>query len=398
METISANITGAVEIVPTRILVIDDEQGMRDLLTRELASLGYYTESAADGVEALERVENQPFHIVLCDMSMPKLSGLEVLEQLKKKHPDVDVVMMTGYATISTAIDAMKKGAYDFIEKPFQLERIFGVIQNIQEKQKMKSVIQELREAKKKIEEMQGELIQSEKLAGIGQLAAGVAHELNNPLSGVLGFTQLLLADKTLTPPQREDMETIHAQAQRCRVIIQNLLQFSRRQEPKKERVDMAAIVRSVIQLVKYEFSTAGIDIVEKMPPALPLIFGDAHQLQQVLLNLLTNARQALEGVPEARLIIEAEQNNERVILRVMDNGCGIPLENLNKIFDPFFTTKPVGKGTGLGLSICYGIVQQHEGTLRAESIGLQQGATLILELPIQEHKNIKTPALLKAA
>ncbi len=229
------------------------------------------------------------------------------------------------------------------------------------------------------------QLIQSEKLAGIGQLAAGVAHELNNPLSGVMGFAQLLLDDPALTPQQRKDVETICGQSQRCRVIIQNLLQFSRRKEPLSEPVDLAPLIKATVDLVNYDFSTSGIELLQHVPTSLPMVFADPNQLQQVFLNLITNARQAFEGRKQGKLTIEGEEQKGRVLLHFIDDGPGIPAAILGKIFDPFFTTKPPGKGTGLGLSICYGIVQQHHGDLRVKS---QPGAgtTFTLELPIFEN------------
>jgi two-component system NtrC family sensor kinase len=215
-------------------------------------------------------------------------------------------------------------------------------------------------------------------------LAAGVAHEINNPLSGVMGFAQLLLDDPQLTPQQRSDVETICTQAQRCRVIVQNLLQFSRRKDPINEPMDMAPLVKSTVDLVKYDFSTSGIAIDVNIPMDLPVVLGDSNQLQQVFLNLMTNARQAIAERKNGRLSIAGKEQNGKITLRFSDNGPGIEEAILGKIFDPFFTTKPVGKGTGLGLSICYGIIKQHHGDLRVESIP-GEGATFILELPIYE-------------
>ena len=216
---------------PAKILVIDDEPGIRDLLTRELIAEGYWAQSACDGLDALEKMKTEKYQVALCDLNMPKLGGLAALEEIRKRDPDVEVIMMTGYATVETAVEAMQKGAYDFVQKPFNLSEVMALVQKSIEKSDLKSVVHQLRAAKKKLEETQMQLVQSEKLAGIGQLAAGVAHELNNPLSGVMGFAQLLLDDPTLSVQQRKDIETICAQSQRCRVIIQNLLQFSRRKD-----------------------------------------------------------------------------------------------------------------------------------------------------------------------
>lgn len=367
-----------------RILVIDDEPGIRDLFTLELSAQGYEVVTAGDGDEAIQKIEPGQFQVALCDMNMPRMGGLETLEEIHKKDPDIEVIVMTGYATVDTAVNAMKKGAYDFVQKPFNLPEVLALISKSLEKSELRRTILELRETKKKLEETQMQLIQAEKLAGIGLLAAGVAHELNNPLSGILGFSQLLLEEDKLTTQQREDIQTILTQSQRCKVIIQNLLQFSRRKEPKMEPVDPLTLVRTTLDLVKYEYSTAGVEILQRVPATCPMVFGDPNQLQQVLLNLLTNSKQAMENRGKGKLEIEVTTDEDDVVLRVRDNGHGIPKEIQGKIFDPFFTTKPVGKGTGLGLSICYGILQHHHGDIQVESTE-GTGTTFTIRLPVYE-------------
>jgi two-component system NtrC family sensor kinase len=242
--------------------------------------------------------------------------------------------------------------------------------------------VQELELSNKKLETTQRKLIQSDKLAAIGQLAAGVAHELNNPLTGIMGFSQILLQNDTFTHEQRDDLECIQKESKRCRDIIQNLLHFSRRKEPKKELLDILPLLDSVVQLVNYEYSTSGIDIIRELPSHCPKIWGDSSQLQQVLVNIITNAQHAMKGKAHPQLCVKVATHERYVRLEFKDNGSGIPSENLGKIFDPFFTTKPVGEGTGLGLSISYGIIQEHQGRIWAESSeGI--GTTMFIEFPI---------------
>jgi signal transduction histidine kinase len=367
-----------------RILVIDDEPGIRELLNQELQVEGYEVETAPNGEDGLLKMQSGKFQVVLCDLNMPKLGGLEALEAIRKRDPDIEVIVMTGFATVETAVTAMKKGAYDFVQKPFRLDEILALVQKSLEKSELRRTILELRETKMKLEQTQAQLIQSEKLAGVGQLAGGIAHELNNPLSGVLGFAQLLLEEPTLTPQQRQDIETISAQTQRCRTIIQNLLQFSRRTVPKNEPLDLSPLLQTVLNLVEYDFTSSGVEICREIPASLPWVFGDRGQLQQVFLNLVNNARQALDGKSQGRLTIRLGQRAGHVFVHFEDNGPGMPPEVRDKVFDPFFTTQPPGKGTGLGLSICYGIIQGHHGSLRVESEG-GCGARFIVELPIYE-------------
>jgi two-component system, NtrC family, sensor kinase len=366
------------------ILVIDDEPGIRELLSQELDTEGYKVETASDGEEGVKKIRPGEFQVVLCDLNMPKLGGLQALENIRKQDPDIEVIVMTGFATVETAVAAMKKGAYDFIQKPFRLDELFSLVEKSLEKSELRRTVLELQATKRKLEQMQAQLIQSEKLAGVGQLAAGIAHELNNPLSGVMGFAQLLLEEPGFTPQQRQDLETINTLTQRCRTIIQNLLQFSRRTAPKSEPLNLSPLLQTVLNLVEYDFSSSGVTIERDIPASLPFVFGDPSQLQQVFLNLVTNARQAMEGRPQSRLRVVAGHANQHVFILFEDNGPGIPEAIRGKVFDPFFTTQPPGKGTGLGLSICYGIVQQHQGSLRVESTP-ENGARFRVEFPIYE-------------
>ena len=320
----------------------------------------------------------------ICDINLPGMNGFQVMETLQKEDPETEVIMITGFGTIERAVEAMKKGAYDFVQKPFQLAELLTLVEKSLEKGHLRNLVKELRQAKRQLEITQQRLIQTEKMASLGKMAAGVAHELNNPLSGVFGFTQLLLQDPTLSEQQRQDLETIEAQTRRCRAIIQGMLQFSRRQETHQKALNLPSLLQSTIQLMTHELTLQGIDVQEKYPLALPIIQADATQLQQVLINLISNARDALEGRPAPRITITAGEKEGWVFVSIQDNGCGISEKMQNKIFDPFFTTKPPGKGTGLGLAICHGIIEAHQGRVHVES-QLHAGTTFTLEFPVQK-------------
>jgi signal transduction histidine kinase len=246
---------------------------------------------------------------------------------------------------------------------------------------RLEGKIHELEEAREKMAEMQSQLVQAEKLAAIGQLASGVAHELNNPLSGIIGLAQVMLEGDGLTGQQKEDLETIHAQSQRCRYIIQNLLAFSRRNKSDREPVDVGVLLNATLRLVQYDFTTSGIKMLVDIKEAMTPVSGNASQLEQVFLNLITNARQSMEDSGGGTLKVNAHQSGGMILVSVSDTGPGIAPDIISRIFDPFFTTKPVGKGTGLGLSISHGIVEQHGGGLSVKSEP-GQGATFTVELP----------------
>jgi two-component system NtrC family sensor kinase len=228
----------------------------------------------------------------------------------------------------------------------------------------------------------QHQLIQSEKLSGIGEFVAGVAHELNNPLTSVMGFAELL-QQSDLPEQQRRYLDVIFKSAKRCQKIVQSLLSFARRHAPERKVVCLNEIVESAVEILQYQMRTSNIEVLTEFDQNLPLTEIDPHQMQQVFLNLINNARQAMEGRQKKgrlRVITECRDDRARVIFQ--DNGPGIPAENLKKIFNPFFTTKEVGKGTGLGLSLCYGIVSEHGGTITPESTE-GEGATFVIEIPV---------------
>ena len=231
---------------------------------------------------------------------------------------------------------------------------------------------------------LQEQLIQSEKMSAIGQLVSGVAHELNNPLAGISAFAQLLLAEKRFPPDQRTAAETIYSEARRASRIVQNLLTFARQHKAEKGPAAMNQVLDDTLELRGYELRVRGIDVRREYDEALPDTMGDAHQLQQVFLNLITNAEQAMERAEgrHHRLTVRTRRAGDAIRIEIEDTGSGVPVNLLERIFNPFFTTKPTGHGTGLGLSISLGIVREHEGRIWAENAA-QGGARFVVELPV---------------
>jgi two-component system NtrC family sensor kinase len=232
---------------------------------------------------------------------------------------------------------------------------------------------------------LRDKLIHAEKMAAVGQLVSGVAHEVNNPLTAILGFTDLLMENPDLPETARKDLRVILQEAQRTKQIVQNLLSFARQMPPERVAVQLNTILRRTIQLRTYDFTSHGVDIVEHLDQELPEVMGDAHQLQQVFLNILNNAHDAVHEAGRApRIEIMSTKAGGAVEVSFRDNGNGIT--HPDKIFDPFFTTKGIGKGTGLGLSICYGIVKEHGGEILCHNNLGGQGATFIVRLPTTAH------------
>lgn len=242
--------------------------------------------------------------------------------------------------------------------------------------------ITERKRAQEREKELQQELNLSSRLASIGQLAAGVAHEINNPLTGVIGFSQLLL-NRDIPEEVRKDVEVINSQAQRVAKIVENLLTFARKRERGQEYVDINNLISEVLELRSYGMKVHNIEARCQLAPDLPQVMGDAGQLQQVFLNIILNAeKEMITAHNKGRMVVKTERTKDTVKVSFADDGPGISRENLDRIFDPFFTTREVGDGAGLGLSICHGIITQHKGRISAES-ELGKGATFVVELPI---------------
>jgi two-component system NtrC family sensor kinase len=213
------------------------------------------------------------------------------------------------------------------------------------------------------------QLLLTSKLASVGELASGVAHELNNPLTGIMGYAELLLNRDGVPDEVRSDLKKIFQQSERTAKIVQNLLSFARRHRPEKVYIDVNEIIENTLELRDYELRVSNIRVVLDLSRSPVLVYADRNQLQQVFLNLIINAEQAIEETrSKGTIYISTAIVGEEVHVVISDNGSGIAHEYLDKIFDPFFTTKEVGRGTGLGLSICHGIILEHEGSISADS------------------------------
>ncbi len=241
--------------------------------------------------------------------------------------------------------------------------------------------ITERKRAEEREKELQQELSASNRLAAVGELAAGVAHEINNPLTGVLGFSERLLR-KSADEEIRQDLERIHNEAHRIAKVMDNLRTFTRRRELEKQYSDINDILHETLELRAYELKTGNIEVVTDLAPSLPEVEVDFHQIQEVFLNIILNAEQTMtEAQGRGKLTIKTGKIKSYVRISFTDDGPGISAEHLDKLFDPFFTTREKQGGTGLGLSVCHGIVAEHGGRLYAKS-SPGKGATFFVELP----------------
>ena len=254
--------------------------------------------------------------------------------------------------------------------------------------------ITESKETEEALRRQQDTLLQAEKLAAMGTLLAGVAHELNNPLSVVLGQSTLLRR-AVGEGPFLPRVDKIVQAAERCARIVSNFLALARQSPAARQPVDLDQTVNEALELFAYGLRVDEIDVTSELDGRLPIVWADPHQLHQLLINLVTNAHQAMRGTPPPRsltLVTSCDDAKERVFLRVADTGPGIPQELVSRVFDPFFTTKPPGQGTGLGLSLCQGIVESHGGRITLETAP-GGGAQFLVELPVGNRPRHEAPA-----
>ncbi len=372
------------KLLPIRLLLVDDEAEFRQPLAKRLAKRGLEADQAANGNECLSILENKAMDVVVLDVKMPGPGGIEVLRRITAKYPRTEVILLTGQASASDGVEGIKSGAFDYLTKPIELEHLFNKI--LQAYEKIQRLDAEEKEAQYR-KQMEQQMIVAERLASLGTLAAGVAHEINNPLAIIresAGWMRQLFAKAELKDfPRHEDisraLDKVEKSVERASRITHQLLGFVGKSEPAVTEVNLMELAEEAIQLISREAQNRDIKIVLQIDPSLAPIWSNPHQIRQVLLNLLTNAMQAVNSA--GTITIDAEDVGESRLITVSDTGPGIARENLAKIFEPFFTTKSPGQGTGLGLFVSRGIVEKLGGRLEvASKIG--QGARFRIRLP----------------
>jgi two-component system NtrC family sensor kinase len=240
-----------------------------------------------------------------------------------------------------------------------------------------------VQERTQELQQVQDQLIRAGKMAALGELAAGVAHEINNPLTGVLTFSSLMLKKVDENHPWKKDLENIVQQTTRCRNIVRGLLDFARQRKPHKKEWNVHTLIDQTLTLIEKQARFQNIKIVKEFKIDIPLLFIDADQILQVFMNIVINAADAMSG-DGGTLTIKTNMKDGIAEVSFTDTGCGMPKEHLSKLFAPFFTTKETGKGTGLGLAISYGIIQSHNGEIEVES-EVGKGSTFRIKLPIEK-------------
>jgi signal transduction histidine kinase len=365
------------------LVIVDDEPVILQVLKAVLEKEPYRLTLAATGAEARDIIRREGVDLLITDKNLPDINGLELLKLAKEVNPDSEVIIVTGYASLETALAAMQLDAFDYVLKP--LTNVFDIQKKVRravEKQGMvlenRSLLghlkvknQELEASLDETRRLQAELIQSEKLAGIGTLAAGIAHEVSSPLFGIMGLAEAILEE------DRPDLVRTYAHdiveyCQTIRSIVQDLSGYSRAARSEYlTTVDLPRVIEDAVRLVERSAGVQGIAIDLDLTPGTSLQ-ARTNEVQQVFVNLVKNAVEALsaqrdQGAP-AHIRVRCGPGAGHTWAEVEDDGPGIPEDARSLVFDPFYTTKQPGKGTGLGLNIVYRIVTKYRGTIQADT------------------------------
>jgi signal transduction histidine kinase len=371
-----------------RILIVDDEPANVLLMQRLLEAAGYrHLKTTTDSRQALGLYRELAPDLVVLDLMMPHLDGLTVLGLLKDEIPAgvyVPVLVLTADATLEAKRKALAAGASDFVTKPFERFEVLLRIRNLLDTRRAYLALEEQnRSLEETVKQRTERLLQSEKVATMGSLLAGVAHELNNPLAVLSGQAQLLFEQGGAPDVVRRALK-INEAADRCVRIVRNFLALARQRAPERSPTSMRQVIAGALELLAYELRSDSVEVVVQVADDIPVLWADPHQLHQVLVNLVNNAHQAMRRQARPKRITVTGRHDAdggRVLVEVADTGPGIPVAIQERIFEPFFTTKVAGEGTGLGLSLCRGIVDEHGGTLTIASAS-EAGTTFRIDLP----------------
>ncbi len=374
---------------PIKILLVEDNPGDARLTKETLseAAVGQFELACAERLDlALEHVAQHEIDVILLDLTLPDSSGLQTFERMHAQAPKIPTIVLTGMDVETLGIEAVQKGAQDYLIK--------GQVDT-------PLLVRSVRHAiERKL--LENQLLQSNKLESVGELAGGVAHEFNNLLTSIMGYTQLGITGLAPGDPVRSDLEAVLRSAERASKLASQLLAFSRQQTSEPKVFDLNQLVLNSGKLLRSVFDK-DVEFVILLSPDLDLVSADPNQIDQVLMNLIVNARDAMPT--GGKLVIETTNVNvdqaqadrwncrpgRYISLTVNDDGIGMGEEVKRKVFDPFFTTKETGKGTGLGLSICYGIIKQNGGHIEVDS-EIGNGTTFKIFLPFSTQEVSSPP------
>ena len=407
-------------ICQNSVLIVDDDKAITQKLKKFLEKEGYEVFIAHDGKDGLEIVDTNKIDVILTDIKMPFGNGIELLEKVKKRHVDIEVIMITGHGDENLAIQSLRKGAMNYLRKPVDLDELHIAIEKAIEKISLhRSRLYRNRELKisaeivskmneeleRRVEERtrdlsraQTQLFHTSKLATLGEMFAGLAHEFNQPLTGIslssANVTKLMERGLLTESEIKESMQDIDANVRRMSHIITHIRTFARQDSFMFSQMHVNKSIEDALKLLGEQLRLHEIEVIMELAQDLPVIIGEPYQIEQVAINIISNAMAALDKKGKwdtqrlngwsKKLTIRTALEGDWVSTIISDNGIGMSDETKQKIYEPFFTTKDVGEATGLGMSISYGIIESHKGTIEVETEE-EEGTTVSVKLPVKK-------------
>jgi signal transduction histidine kinase len=367
-----------------RVLLVDDERDFLASLAQRLTLRGLEVATAESGPAALTILDRRELDVVVLDVRMPGMDGIEVLRRIKSEHPRVEVVMLTGHADLSSSLEGMRFGFFDYLTKPVDIDKLIAKIGEAYRRGRGEHVNDSDTFGGK----LKDQMIIADRLASLGELAASIAHEINNPLAIISESTGWLRSQTARSGPLPDELARalelafgkIDGAVDRVRRISHNFLRFARGPNAQLHDVDLDQLAHEVVELTAKPAAAKNVALaVTCHGDHTPVLVTDPFQLRQVLLNLINNAIQAVESAGRVEVLITGSA--DRITVEVVDDGIGIPPHNIERIFEPFFTTRGPEEGTGLGLSVSRNIVERLGGRIEVTSRP-GEGTTMRIVLP----------------
>ena len=371
-----------------KLLLVDDEQDVREVTSFVIKDQGFEVYTAEDGAAGLEMVEKVFPQIVVTDVKMPKMGGIELLRKVKERFEDIEVIVITAFGEMDLAIEALQLDASDFINKPIDDTALKLALSRAKERYRSR---QRLKEYTRFLEQKnldQARILHRDKLISLGKLSASVVHEINNPISGILNYAHLMNRMIKKRNGKEIDMEKfsryldiMESESSRISEIVSSLLTFSRKSKLAFAEIDVKTLLEKSALLCQHKLELSSIELSLEIESDLKPIHGDFNQIQQSIINLVFNAVDAIGTGGKITISAMNKKEEGQVWIVVSDNGKGIDPEEINHIFEPFYTTKDEGYGVGLGLSIIFGIMDRHGGSIEADSEP-GKGTSFTLQFP----------------
>ncbi|MCP4720583.1 MAG: response regulator [Desulfobacteraceae bacterium] len=373
-----------------RLLLVDDEEEFRKTIAKRLGKRGFALIQASSGEECLDILDKESVDVVVLDVKMPGISGIETLKAIKQKAEKIQVILLTGNVAVLDGVEGIKAGAFDYLTKPVEIDHLVNKIQQAFEIIRLEE--QKVRDLEYR-RKMEKKMIDTERLVSLGTMSTGIAHEINNPLAIInesAGFMkQIISAPEMFNYSQKnallKGIEKIEKSIKRARRITHQLLGHVKKQDTQFSEVNLKALLDETLGLLKKELEDKNISIHWGIGKEKNIFWSDPYQIRQILMNLLNNAIHALGK--NGSIILSTWETKDDIILEIEDDGVGISKENLGKIFDPFFTTKSFDEGTGLGLFVVHKILSDLGGNVEVKS-SLGKGTSFIIKLPRRLKQN----------